>query len=169
MANVRIPNCFVCMDKGFVTYHKVTDGISYEYAAHCICESGLRYKYNGRNCEKPSDYYVPCISEILDPVELARQNFNDWYKIAKKKNPDILKVLKERTQGKTTKQQETRSEFETQPVAVQPVTQLPDNQESDELELAEETRRLGEIDEICGHEGIEELDESAEEIEIEIY
>lgn len=164
MSDVRIPNCFVCMDKGFVFYRKNVDGISYEYATYCICEAGLKYKYNGRNCEKPSDYYVPCISEILNPTELARQNFNEWYRIAKKKNPGILKILKERMQGRTIKQHEISSESETQPAVMQPAMQLPDNQTN--LELEEDSRDSQ--PELVEETGTDKIDEPAEEIEIEI-
>lgn len=105
MQDLRIPQCFVCMDTGFVLYQKIINGVPHEYAAYCVCEKGIEYIYNGKSCKKQSEYYIPCISAVADHNEIAEQNFHEWYKLAKNK-PLVLQFLRQRAFGKHTHQKD---------------------------------------------------------------
>lgn len=78
---IKIPKCFICMDTGIVLYKQKTIlGYEAEYAVRCTCEKGNEYTYEGRECTKnKSEYRIPLITEIMDPVEKARNNFKEWY------------------------------------------------------------------------------------------
>lgn len=90
MNGVKIPECWVCFDKGYVLYQ---DKDGYEFINHCICKAGTKWQYDGRKCEKrPSQYYIPSVAEKFDVHELAKQNFFHWREINRNK-PGIEKAL----------------------------------------------------------------------------
>lgn len=74
------PKCFICLDSGIILYKKKTIfGYDAEYAAHCTCEAGNRYVYEGRECkEHKSEYRIASIDEVLDKFELAKNNYEQW-------------------------------------------------------------------------------------------
>lgn len=77
MNGVKIPECWVCFDKGYVLYQ---DKDGYEFINHCICKAGTKWQYDGRKCEKrPSQYYIPSVAEKFDVHELARDNLLNWW------------------------------------------------------------------------------------------
>jgi hypothetical protein len=92
---VYIPQCWVCMDRGFILYQKQIGDTKAEYAAHCTCRAGEAYRYDGAKCEKKSEYRIPSIVEVLDPQRLAAENFRVWWEANKKKD-GIVKAMKER-------------------------------------------------------------------------
>lgn len=91
---VKIPNCFICLDKGYVTYNKEC----YTFFSHCTCPQGNKYHYKGWECtQNKSDFYVPSVAEVFDPVLLAQGNFKKWYSWHKDK-PYIQEQLNKRWQ-----------------------------------------------------------------------
>lgn len=90
---VYIPNCWICMDKGFVLYR---DANHYEYIAHCTCVNGYQWAYDGRKCTKnPSPFYAPSVAEKFDVEKLAADNFWNWWNIYRDK-PGIKEELERR-------------------------------------------------------------------------
>jgi hypothetical protein len=41
---VRKPNCWICKDKGFITYFKEENGQEYEMFAKCRCRASIPYQ-----------------------------------------------------------------------------------------------------------------------------
>ena len=79
MSDVKVPECWVCLDKGLVLYQ---DKDGYEFITHCICKAGNRWQYDGRKCLKnPSKYYIPSVMEKFDVHDLARENLINWCQI----------------------------------------------------------------------------------------
>lgn len=62
----RVVKCHKCRDRGFVWYLQKFDYGEYQYIAHCTCEKGAKWKYDGTQLEKGgSRYYIPCVDEVL--------------------------------------------------------------------------------------------------------
>ena len=65
--------CKVCQNKGFLLYKQKNEktGIEYEYLAHCICQNGLKYTFDGykvKDSRCKSNYYIPSVKEILNEL-----------------------------------------------------------------------------------------------------
>jgi hypothetical protein len=97
---IKIPKCFICLDTGLVLYKQMTAfGYEAEYAARCTCQKGSEYTYEGKECTKnKSEYRIPLITEIMDPVEKARNNFKEWYERNKNREgfQEALEEIKKR-------------------------------------------------------------------------
>lgn len=90
---IKIPDCFICMDTGIVLYKKKTDfGYDAEYAAHCTCAKGIQYRYEGKECKEKSEYRIPSIDEVMNPEEIQKENFYTWYK-NNSSNPNIDEAI----------------------------------------------------------------------------
>ena len=75
---IKIPNCWICLDDGLVYYFKKEkNGIEYEMAARCKCKKGLEY-----------GNAVPGVSDTLSEW-VAETNFKKW----KEKNPKLAEKL----------------------------------------------------------------------------
>jgi len=62
--------CPACQNIGMLIFMKNVGGVPCEYAAHCTCEYGERYKYRGKDCrENPTRYYIPSIAEVFTEEE----------------------------------------------------------------------------------------------------
>ncbi len=84
---IKVPKCFICMDKGFILYRKKVGEYEGEYVAHCTCQAGEQYAYDGTQCEKQKNpYYIPSVAAELDHVGIAAQNLRNW--IERNKNKD---------------------------------------------------------------------------------
>lgn len=93
---IRLPECWICNDTGIVLYRKKTKEGEYEYVAHCTCQAGLPYHYNGMECKKEkSPYYIPSIAEVADPAMIAKDNIVDFY-MRHKDDEQVMKALEER-------------------------------------------------------------------------
>lgn len=91
MSDIKIPECWICRDDGFILY-KDKDG--HEFITHCICKAGTRWQYDGRKCQKrPSQYYIPSVAEKFDVHVLARENLLSWWQVHKHK-PGVKEALK---------------------------------------------------------------------------
>ncbi len=75
---IHIPNCFICLDLGFVLYRKKVGEYEGEYVAHCTCQAGRDYAYDGTRCEKQKSPYYTASVEELDHVGIAAQNLRSW-------------------------------------------------------------------------------------------
>lgn len=75
---IHVPNCFICLDRGFVLYRKKVGEYTGEYVAHCTCQRGQSFNYDGTQCEHQSGYRIPCIAEITDQYSVATKNFSRW-------------------------------------------------------------------------------------------
>ena len=68
-------NCNLCKDTGIVMYEKTVNGNQYEFASHCTCRKGEKYKYDGTKIEDEknrSNYYVTNIKDVdLDRCRLT--------------------------------------------------------------------------------------------------
>jgi hypothetical protein len=74
------------MDKGFILYQELVEWYTAEKVARCTCEKGNEYRYEGQECTKnKSNYRIPVITEIMDPVEIAQSNYAKWYERNKNK------------------------------------------------------------------------------------
>lgn len=78
----KLPNCWVCMDKGDIVYKKINKitGVEYEYIASCVCKE---------SADKQS---FPPAKQFFDLVEIANRNLNKIYHIYKN-NPEIKQQL----------------------------------------------------------------------------
>lgn len=84
---MKIPECWICMDDGVILYTKKVEGRITEYVAHCICEEGEAFSYEG-------EYnWIPSVEEVLDPDEHAKNNLKNWLD-ALKDNPEAKKEAK---------------------------------------------------------------------------
>jgi len=73
---IKIPNCFICMDTGIIIYPELTQfGYMADKVARCTCPKGNQYIYEGKDCKQKSIYRIPLITEVMDPVEIARNNY----------------------------------------------------------------------------------------------
>jgi hypothetical protein len=86
---LKIPECWICLDSGVVSYTKKVDGYTAEHVAHCICDAGEEFNYEGEN------YWVPSVEEVIDPDEHAKNNIKNWLD-AHKNNPEARKELSQR-------------------------------------------------------------------------
>lgn len=68
----RKVNCFICMDSGIVKYTQKADGKTYDYIAHCTCQAGNSYRYEGNK------YYIPCIADVINVEEIEKFNRNKY-------------------------------------------------------------------------------------------
>lgn len=76
---VRIPECWICMDKGFILYK---DNEYREFVLHCICPRGTAYSYSGKRIENSScSCYVPSVEEKFDKNQLIADNFYEWWNV----------------------------------------------------------------------------------------
>lgn len=83
---IYIPKCFICLDRGFIFYRKKVGESEGEYVAHCTCQAGRDYAYNGTRCEKQkSPYYTASVAKELDHVGIGAKNFHDWWERNKNK------------------------------------------------------------------------------------
>jgi len=96
---VKIPNCWICMDTGFVLYRKKVDDYESEYVSSCTCSAGAEYAYDGARCEKKSPYRIPSVAEVLDPEDVAVRNFREWYERYKDEPGVKLEALYRRARG----------------------------------------------------------------------
>lgn len=92
---IELPECWICGDSGMVIYNKKTEMGEYEYVAHCTCPAGVKYQYDGRQCKIKSDYYIPSIAEVADPVMIAKDNVVEFYE-RHKDDEKVVKALEER-------------------------------------------------------------------------
>ncbi len=74
MQEVKIPQCWVCMDQGFLIYNKEVNRWMGEFIAHCTCPEGTKYMYDGTKCKRPSQYHISSIADLVDPEMMAREN-----------------------------------------------------------------------------------------------
>ncbi|HHY42549.1 MAG TPA: hypothetical protein GX514_06855 [Thermoanaerobacterales bacterium] len=88
---IKVPKCFICLDRGFILYRKYEG----EYVAHCSCKAGQQYIYDGSQSSKKSPYYIPAIDSIMDPKEVATENFHAWWE-ANKDKEGIEKAMRDR-------------------------------------------------------------------------
>jgi hypothetical protein len=96
---VNMPECWICLDEGIIVYNKKEEQSEYEHVAHCICEAGKKYAYDGRMCKDyKSDYYIPSIAEVTDPETVAKENLSDFYR-RNKDNVEVIEELKRRLKG----------------------------------------------------------------------
>lgn len=63
--NVEKVKCKACHGSGYIMYQKIINGISYDFACQCPCVNGQRVAYDGRNCQKPSEYYLEKAENIF--------------------------------------------------------------------------------------------------------
>ncbi len=93
-SRINIPKCWICRDTGIVIYNKKTEQGEYEYVAHCICDEGNKYKYDGQMCKDyKSNYYIPSIAEVTDPETIAKENISDFYR-RNNENVEVINKLK---------------------------------------------------------------------------
>jgi hypothetical protein len=92
---IKLPECWVCMDTGMILYNKKTELGEYEYIAHCICQAGLLYHYDGKECKNKSPYYIPSVAEVADPATIAKDNIIEFYE-RNKNNEKVVKTLEMR-------------------------------------------------------------------------
>lgn len=64
--------CNKCEGLGFILYKKIVQNgekqLEYEYIAHCNCQNGIKYAYDGANIsdtQHRSKYYIPNAQEIM--------------------------------------------------------------------------------------------------------
>jgi hypothetical protein len=93
--NVELPECWICNDSGMVIYHKKTDMGEYEYIAHCTCDKGHQYEYDGQQCKVKSSYYIPSVAEVADPEMIAKDNIVEFYE-RHKDDEHVVKALEAR-------------------------------------------------------------------------
>lgn len=86
---LKIPECWICLDSGVVLYTKKVDGYMDEHTAHCICDAGEEFCYEGEY------YWVSSVEEVLDIDEHAKNNIKHWLN-AHKNNPAARKELAQR-------------------------------------------------------------------------
>jgi hypothetical protein len=73
--------CLLCKDDGVIEYVKSFGGLEYRYFAHCTCEKGGEFKYDGSKCKEKSDYRMASIEEILTAeaiAEIRAENESGW-------------------------------------------------------------------------------------------
>ena len=93
---IRMPECWICMDEGVILYYKQEGNVKAEYAAHCTCQAGDNFNYDGTKCEiKKSTYYIPVVTQVIDPEQPAAENFRKWWE-ANKNKKGIEKAMQER-------------------------------------------------------------------------
>ena len=93
---IWMPQCWICMDLGVILYYKQEGNVKAEYAAHCTCQAGDDFNYDGTKCEiKKSTYYIPVVTQVIDPEQLAAENFRKWWE-ANKNKKGIEKAMQER-------------------------------------------------------------------------
>ena len=93
---IRMPQCWICMDEGVILYYKQEGNVKAEYAAHCTCKTGEAFNYDGTKCEKhKSPYYIPVVTQVIDPEQLAAENFRKWWE-ANKNKKGIEKAMQEK-------------------------------------------------------------------------
>ena len=93
---IWMPKCWICMDEGIILYQKQIGNVKAEYAAHCTCKTGEAFNYDGTKCEKhKSPYYIPVISQVMGPEQLAEENFRKWWE-ANKNKEGIEKAMQEK-------------------------------------------------------------------------
>lgn len=93
---MRIPDCWICMDLGFLLYN--SNG--YETICHCTCPAGPKWTYDGRQCEKHrSRYYIQSVEELFDVQEIAGANIEKWTD-RNKDDPDTMRALKSKIYGR---------------------------------------------------------------------
>jgi hypothetical protein len=63
--------CLLCKDVGVIEYFKSFGGFEYRHFAHCTCEKGGAFKYDGSKCKEKSDYRMASIEEILTAEVIA--------------------------------------------------------------------------------------------------
>jgi hypothetical protein len=90
---IKIPKCWVCEDSGSILYNKKVNGYDYEFIAHCTCEAGNKYKYDGIKNNEKSLYYVESISDIVDAEILAKKNISKFIE-KHKDDKDAIEELK---------------------------------------------------------------------------
>jgi hypothetical protein len=84
------------MDEGAILYYKQAGNVKAEYAAHCTCKTGEAFNYDGTKCEKhKSTYYIPVVTQAIDPEQLAAENFRKWWE-ANKNKKGVEKAMQER-------------------------------------------------------------------------
>jgi len=91
--------CWCCMNEGLIE-HRTPEA---DYALYCTeCEKGQKQKYDGRQCQKKTDYYVSPVTKYYDVEELKARNM-----FSAKSNsgnpvpmPDTVKKQIERLQNK---------------------------------------------------------------------
>lgn len=96
---IKIPNCFICMDTGIIIYPELTQfGYMADKVARCTCLKGNQYIYEGKDCKQKSIYRIPLITEIMDPVEIAKNNYKEWYERNKNRESfqEALEEIKKR-------------------------------------------------------------------------
>ena len=60
--------CKACNGTGYVMYHKVIEGIDYEFAAQCNCSNAIGLDYDGSKIadkEHRSDYYLAKAADVF--------------------------------------------------------------------------------------------------------
>lgn len=75
LKNVKMSNeqrekveCKACGGTGYVLYHKVVDGIDYEYACQCNCQNAIGLDYDGQKVKDEryrSNYYLPKAVDVF--------------------------------------------------------------------------------------------------------
>lgn len=61
--------CKACKGTGIIIYHKVIEGLDYEYAAQCNCQNAIGLDYDGRKVKKEdqrSEYYLAKATEVFE-------------------------------------------------------------------------------------------------------
>lgn len=89
---IKLPNCWICNDTGVILYHKKSSQGEYEYAAHCVCQAGDQYRYNGQQCKEYKSLYY---TGENCPWKADR---NEWLQRAVRAEEEI-KRLKARMSG----------------------------------------------------------------------
>lgn len=66
----REKKCLICGDTGIIMFTRFSGKRSYEHVAHCICEKGSSYIYEGQLAG--GQYRIPGIDEILSPEDIEK-------------------------------------------------------------------------------------------------
>ena len=62
----KVP-CNLCKGTGYITYKKIVNDVSYEYACLCTCDNAKGLNYDGLHADKEhkSNYYIPTAEKIF--------------------------------------------------------------------------------------------------------
>jgi hypothetical protein len=82
IGGLRMYNCWICKDKGFILVKTIKEGFRNDYSLHCSCAMGNKEKIDYTSKEG-THYYTEPISKYYDPKQIEQKNKNEYDKLKK--------------------------------------------------------------------------------------
>jgi hypothetical protein len=90
IGGLKMYNCWICKDRGFILVKTIKEGFRNDYSLHCTCSVGNKEKIDYTS-EKGAHYYTEPISKYYDTSKIAEKNKKEYDNLKKVNKEQVRK------------------------------------------------------------------------------